>query len=60
MINAVSHIGNLEPVFREARRVIENNGAFLVNFPNLLSPYFPFGLYVNLRGRALVRNVYTR
>ena len=33
---------------------------FIFNFPNYFSPYFFLGLYVEIRKKAVFRNVYTR
>jgi ubiquinone/menaquinone biosynthesis C-methylase UbiE len=58
--NALSHISEHKKLIAEIYRVLKPEGEFLLNIPNYLSVYLPFGLYVNLRKRSIARNVYTR
>lgn len=58
--NALSHIPEHKRVLTEVYRVLKPGGFFLFNFPNYLSLYLLFGLYVNLRKKSITRNVYTR
>jgi len=59
-INALSHIFKFKDVIASAHKALETNGIFLLNIPNYLSLYLPFGLFVNFRKKSLTRNVYTR
>jgi ubiquinone/menaquinone biosynthesis C-methylase UbiE len=58
-VNVFSHIVNYKTTLREISRVLRPDGFLVFNFPNLLSYYLPAGLLVNVRGRALRRDVYT-
>jgi len=59
-INALSHIPEYEKVLSEVSRILKPGGIFVFNVPNAHSVYFPFGIYVNLRKKAVLRDVYTR
>jgi len=59
-INCISHIPDYKKVYAEVYRVLRNNGKFILNFPNYLSLYLPFGLLVNARKKAVLRDVYTK
>lgn len=58
--NALSHISEQKKILTEVYKVLKVGGIFLFNFPNYLSVYLPFGLYVNLRKKSVTRNVYTK
>jgi len=59
-INTLSHIKDVPGLFREVFRILKPGGIFLSNYPNLGSIYFPFGVVVNLRKKALRKNVFTK
>jgi len=59
-VNCISHIPDFEKVYREAYRLLREKGNLILNFPNYLSLYFPFGLLVNARKKAVLRDVYTK
>ena len=44
---------------KEVARVLRPKGVLVINFPNLWSYYFVPGLFINFRGRAMKRDVYT-
>jgi len=58
-INVFSHLDDPNRSLSEAARVLRPGGALVVNFPNLWSFYLPIGLIVNLRKRAMLRDVYS-
>lgn len=58
-VNAFSHMVNYKSALKEIARVLRPGGFLVVNFPNLLSYYLPAGVLVNVRGRALKRDVYS-
>lgn len=58
-INVFSHLDAPIRSLSEVARVLRPGGALVVNFPNLWSFYFPIGLIVNLRKRAVLRDVYS-
>lgn len=58
-VNVFSHVANYKVALQEIARVLRPGGFFVVNFPNLWSYYLPAGVLVNVRRRALRRNVYT-
>lgn len=59
-VNAWNHFSNYKKIIKEVSRVLKHDGLFLFNFSNLHSPVYPVGLYVNLRHKAIGKNVYTR
>lgn len=60
-INVVNHIPEIDRFLKEVKYVIRPRGFFIVNFPNLQSPYFPIAIIVNLRKRALFKGkIYSR
>lgn len=59
-VNVFSHVADCSRMLREIARGLKPGGCLVVNFPNLWSYYLPAGLFVNLRGRAVNRDVYTR
>lgn len=58
-INVFSHLQNYERVIMEISRILKPGGFFIVNFPNLLSYFLPYGILVNLNRKSLRRNVFT-
>ena len=54
-INVVNHIPEIDRFLKEVKYVIRPRGFFIVNFPNLQSPYFPIAIIVNIRKRALFK-----
>ena len=60
-INVVNHIPKIDRLLKEVKYVIEPRGFFIVNFPNLQSPYLPIAIIINLRKRALFKGkIYSR
>lgn len=59
-INAMNHIPEYKMVLREIRRVLRTGGISVTNYTSWLSYYMPVGLWINLRKKALRRNVYTK
>lgn len=59
-INALNHIPEYETVISEIHRVLRKGGCCITNYTNWLSPYLPFGLAVNIRGKSVTRDVYTK
>lgn len=59
-VNVFSHLVNYESSLQEITRVLRPGGFLVVNFPNLWSFYLPAGAVVNIRGRAVRRDVFTR
>ena len=59
-INALNHIPNYSDVLREIYRVLKPGGVSITNYTNWVSYYLPFGLFVNLKKKSLVRDVYTK
>lgn len=59
-VNCISHIPDFKNVYAEVYRVLRENGKFILNFPNYLSLYLPFGLLVNARKKSVLRDVYTK
>jgi SAM-dependent methyltransferase len=58
-VNVFSHVVNYKAALQEIARVLRPGGFLVVNFPNLCSYYLAAGVLVNVRGRALRRDVYT-
>ena len=54
-INVINHIPLVDKFLKEVSYVIKPMGSFIVNFPNLRSPYLPIAIIVNLRKRALFK-----
>lgn len=59
-LGVMDYIPALEAAVRELIRVVKPGGAVLVSFPNLLSPYAVWRLFVFYRAVALVRPTYYR
>jgi len=59
IINVFSHLENPVSSLSEVARVLRPRGVLIVNYPNILSLYFPIGLAANLRRRAILHNVYS-
>ena len=59
-INAMNHIEGYSKVLLEIHRVLKPGGISVNNYTNWLSPYLPFGVWVNLKKKSLNRNVYTK
>jgi len=54
-INVINHMPAFDKFLKEVSYVVKPTGSFIVNFPNLWSPYLPIALIVNLRKRALFK-----
>ena len=54
-INVMNHLSEINRVIKNVRYVIKSKGSFVVNFPNLQSPYLPVAIFINLRKRALFK-----
>lgn len=59
-INAMNHIEDYLKVLAEIHRVLKPGGISVTSYTNWLSPYLPFGLWVNLKKKSVTRNVYTK
>ena len=59
-INVLSHVPDFRKVLAEIARILVEGGFAIINVPNLLSVYFPFGLYVNLTKKSVLKGVYTK
>lgn len=59
-INALNHIPMYNEVIREIARVLSSEGTAVTNYTNWLSCYMPFGMWVNIRGKSVTRDVYTK
>ncbi len=59
-INVLSHVPDYRGVLAEIARTLSDKGFAVVNVPNVLSLYFPFGILVNLTNRSIKKNVFTR
>lgn len=59
-VNAYNHFSNYKEALREVTRILKPKGKVLLNFSNLLSPALFWGLLVNLRKKAVFKDVYTR
>lgn len=59
-INVFSHLEHPSLVLAEISRVLKKNGSVLINIPNLFSPYFLVGTYVNIKNKSIQENVFTR
>ena len=59
-INALNHIDGYSIVLAEINRVLKLGGVSITSYTNWFSLYFPIGLWVNLRAKALTRDVYTK
>lgn len=56
----IGHVRAAESAIKEMARVVKRNGTLLVSFPNLLSPYAAWKLFVFYPAVALLRPVYYR
>ena len=54
-INVVDHLRDVSKFLKELRLVLKPGGFFIFNFSNILSPYLPIALFVNLKGKALLK-----
>jgi 2-polyprenyl-3-methyl-5-hydroxy-6-metoxy-1,4-benzoquinol methylase len=54
-INVVDHLRDVSKFLKELRLVLKPGGFFIFNFSNILSPYLPIALLVNLKGKALLK-----
>jgi ubiquinone/menaquinone biosynthesis C-methylase UbiE len=59
-INAMNHIEGYLKLLLEIHRVLKPGGISVNNYTNWLSPYLPFGVWVNLKKKSVTRNVYTK
>ena len=59
-ITAIHLIKDYVKVLHEINRVLKPNGFFIVNFPNMLSFYFPVGAYVNMTKKSIQKDVYSK
>lgn len=59
-INALNHIPNPGKVVAELGRLTAAEGIVITSYTNWVSIYWPAGVLVNLRKKALLRNVYTK
>jgi len=59
-INTLSHVKDASALFKEIFRILKPKGIFLANYPNLISIYFPFGILVNFKRKALAKDVFTK
>jgi ubiquinone/menaquinone biosynthesis C-methylase UbiE len=59
-MNVLNHVPEYERVVSEMARVLRPGGSIVIGVPSLFSLYWPYGALVNLRGRSLRREVYTR
>ena len=59
-INALNHIERYLDVLKEIYRVLKPGGLSITSYTNWMSPYMPFGLWVNLRKTSVTRDVYTK
>jgi ubiquinone/menaquinone biosynthesis C-methylase UbiE len=59
-INAMNHIPQYDNVLKEMARVLAPDGVLIANYTNWVSYYMPFGIWVNLRKKSVVRDVYTK
>lgn len=59
-VNLLSHLEDLETFWSEASRVVAPGGQILITTTRLDSLFFPFGLAVNIRRRAIGQAVYSR
>ena len=59
-LNVLNHLRDWDKVFSEIHRVVKPDGFFIMNFTNMLSLYFPVALWVNLRQRSVLADVYSR
>jgi len=54
-INVINHIPEIDGFLKEVKYVIDPSGVFILNFPNIQSPYLPIAIIVNLRKLALFK-----
>jgi len=54
-INVFNQISCTKALLEEVRSVLKRGGIFVFNFPNLISPYLPIAVLVNLTGHALFK-----
>lgn len=59
-VNVLGHVPDFRGVLSEISRVLKDGAFAIVSFPNLLSLYLPFGIFVNLRKRSIRKNVFSR
>jgi ubiquinone/menaquinone biosynthesis C-methylase UbiE len=59
-VNVLLHVQDYEEVLKQMAQVLRKGGRLIANFPILQSAYFPIGLIVNLRKRAMLERVYSR
>ena len=59
-INGLSHIPNYKNVLREIYRILKPGGKLIFNFPNYFSCYLPAALFINLKNKSLMKNVFTK
>jgi len=59
-INAMNHIEGYSKVLLEIHRVLKPGGISVNSFTNWLSPYLPFGVWVNHKKKSVTRDVYTK
>jgi len=54
-INVIDHLSDISNFLKNVNRVLKNDGYFIFNFSNILSPYLPIALLVNFREKALFK-----
>lgn len=59
-LNVFSHLRDHQQCLREVARVLRPGGFLVVNYPNVLSYYLPYGVLVNLLKKSLRVGVFTR
>lgn len=59
-INAMNHIEKYLNALYEIKRVLKPGGFAVISYTNWISPYFPFGVWVNIRKKSIFKNVYTK
>jgi len=59
-INALCHIPDQSGVMQSAAQALKANGVLVTNYTNWASFYLPVGLYVNMKGKSIRGDVYTK
>lgn len=59
-INTFSHISNYEQAISECSRLLRDNGKLILNVPNYVSLYAPYGILVNVLKKSIRRGVFTK
>jgi ubiquinone/menaquinone biosynthesis C-methylase UbiE len=59
-INVLNHVTRDQECLKEVSRVVKSSALVVVNFYNLTGLFLLIGLVVNLRGRSIIADVYSR